>query len=146
MPKNKLLMIVHAVVGLLCLTCFIASLVFYIQSYSVWDDDGAATDYSFDKEMLIFMIVSAIIFGYCVYFILSKNISPYLPYYIAMAVSTIGAAYCFSVFFKAIAKGKEFSTVQNYFIIGLVILVLDISAFVLYLFMRRYRFKNSKED
>lgn len=108
----------------------IISLVFYCQSYSVYDD-GFGTDISFDMDYAVLLICSTALLIYGIYSVYAykKNLSDRSAYYGSFGViSVIMMGYPLGTFFKAMAKGKDFADNQGYLIVGIIGL-----AMVLYL-------------
>ncbi len=121
----------------------ILSIVLLATSFESYDD-GWGIDFSFNKDYLILVIVGIALTTYEAYTlyaeIKNKELND-LPYYLFGTLAIVGAGYNLGVFFKAVAKGKDYLSNQMYLYFGLVCLVLVIAIAFKYLAK-----KNNKEN
>ncbi len=98
---------------------FITSLTLFIQSIESYDGGFDA-----NKDYVVCMIISLIILAYAIYLLISKNQNSTLGRQITIGTScAIACAYSLGVFFKGIAKGKEYAGIQIYLYAGIVTLL-----------------------
>lgn len=105
--KNKSLFIKDLFLVITTSLCVLFSLILYISSYSYYDD-GFGYDNSFDKDNLILLVISLIIFAYSLYLLVInlKQIKPNknIYYGTAFSVGLINFCYPLGIFFKKLTK------------------------------------------
>ncbi len=106
----------HFFIILAGIISFIISLILYIKSYELYQDEWG-TDISFNTDYLVALMLSILII---VYGICSIKKLFEIKLFIKLVSSSILTFYSLGIFFKAISKGKEFVSFQNYLYIGLV--------------------------
>ena len=93
---------------------FVTSLALFIQSIESYDGGFDA-----NKDYVVCMIISLIILAYALYLLFSKNPKVNNGRILTVAISSaIACAYSLGVFFKGVAKGKEYAGIQIYLYAG----------------------------
>ena len=113
----------------------IFAIVLFATSFESYDD-GWGIDFSFNKDYSLLMFLGIALTAYTAYnlyaSIKNKEVND-LPYYVFGTLAVVGAGYNLGVFFKAIAKGKDYQSHQLYLYFGLVCLVLIVAILFKYL-------------
>lgn len=122
MKKN---LIKYGFLAISGLTSFIFSLILYIKSYEIWQDEYGS-DISFNEDYIIAMVVSILIVVYAVYAIWAeKQNHATLAYeFCGICSSALISFYSLGVLFKNLNKGKDFKDYTLYFYLGIVTLFL----------------------
>lgn len=123
---NKYLELTKRII-LLVLGTFLSVLffVFYIKSYSFYQDEYG-TDISFNNDYLILTILGLIVLVYGIislYTFLKNKENPYFNIS-SLCFTSLGGFYSLGIFFKQIAKGKEYAPNAHYLYLGIMLTLL----------------------
>ena len=127
--KNSTLL-KNIMIIVLAVLLMITSLIYFIQSYSVYSDEWG-TDISIDTDYLVLLICSICILIYGIYSLIAykKNLNTKNAYYACFGVTSVLIGfYPLGIFFKSLAKEVPYLECQGYLYIGIIGI-----AFIMYL-------------
>jgi TRAP-type C4-dicarboxylate transport system permease small subunit len=119
-------------------------LVFYIKSYSFYQDEYG-TDISFNNDYLILTLLGLIVlvYGIISLYTLLKNKENHYFNISSLCFTGLGGFYGLGIFFKQISKGKEFASNQHYLYLGIMLTLLFVY-FVINVY-QDYKLKTNKQ-